>query len=147
MGRGQCRQSDNLIKIDCNIAMSSVLKLDFLDVISGNERKSGYSVDFHMLEAMEKGITRDNLKNIGHIVRELPINQYKKGAVTQRRISDPLESYGFSLIDYLKFTNLYDLYKSHFFDSINEYNNKVYKVKYKESLERKNAIDNSFDFL
>lgn len=147
MVRGQCRQSDNLIKIDCNIAMSSVLKLDFLDVISGNERKSGYSVDFHMLEAMEKGITRDNLKNIGHIVRELPINQYKKGAVTQRRISDPLESYGFSLIDYLKFTNLYDLYKSHFFDSINEYNNKVYKVKYKESLERKNAIDNSFDFL
>lgn len=147
MVRGQCRQSDNLIKIDCNIAMSSVLKLDFLDVISGNERKSGYSVDFHMLEAMEKGITRDNLKNIGHIVRELPINQYKKGAVTQRRISDPLESYGFSLIDYLKFTNLYDLYKSQFFDSINEYNNKVYKVKYKESLERKNAIDNSFDFL
>ena len=147
MVRGHCRQSDNLIKIDCNITMSSVLKLDFLDVISGNERKPGYFFDIHMLEAMEKGITRDNLKNIGHIVRALPNNDYKRGKLTQRKISDPIESYGFSLIDYLKFTNLYDLYKRQFFDSINEYNNKVYKVKYKESLERKNAIDNSFDFL
>lgn len=147
MVRGQCRQSDNLIKIDCNIAMSSVLKLDFLDVISGNRRRSGFFVDMPLFEAMDKGITRDNLKNIGHIVKVLPNNEYKSGKSIQRENSDPIENYAFQLIDYLKFSNTYDEYKRIFFDSINEYNNKVYKVKYKESLERRNAIDNSFDFL
>lgn len=147
MIRGQCRQSDNLIKIDCNISMSSVLKLDFLDVISGNERNSSFFVNFNMIDAMDKGIAKDNLNNIEHIVKALPKNEYESGKVIQRENSDPIENYSFALIDYLKFANLYDLYKRHFFDTINEYNNKVYKVKYKESLERKNAIDNSFDFL
>ncbi|TPV37175.1 hypothetical protein FJW02_09660 [Pantoea eucalypti] len=127
--------------------MSSVLKLDFLDVISGNRRRSGFFVDMPLFEAMDKGITRDNLKNIGHIVKVLPNNEYKSGKSIQRENSDPIENYAFQLIDYLKFSNTYDEYKRIFFDSINEYNNKVYKVKYKESLERRNAIDNSFDFL
>lgn len=147
MVRGKCRRSDNLINIDSNISMSSILKLDFLDVISGKERKPNLFVDLLLFESMTKGITRDNLKKIGHIVQALPNSEHKNNHITQRENSDPLEIYGFPLIDYLKFTDLYDSFKKIFFDSINQYNNNVYKVKYKESLERKNAIDNSFDFL
>lgn len=147
MIRGQCRKNDVYIKILSHTAMSTILKLDFLDVISGKERRPNLDIDMPLIESMNSGISRDDLKKIGHFVKTLPSYRNENEMVIKRDTSNSSENYAFALIDYLKFANLYDFYKAIFFDAINEYNTNVYKVKYKEALERKNAIDNSFDFL
>jgi hypothetical protein len=147
MVRGECKKKDSRIGLVSHTSMSKILNLGFLNVINGCERTFNHEIDMPLINSMKNEIAKEDLHSLGDFVMTESRKENKSGVNMENDTSNPTEHYGFSLIQYLRFANLYDFYKEKFFESINSYNNDVYKIKYKESLERKNAIDNSFDFL
>ncbi|MBN3264812.1 NACHT domain-containing protein [Pectobacterium brasiliense] len=145
--RGQSKQDDPHIKLISHTSMSRILNMGFLDVINGSERTYSHEIDMPLINSMEKGIEKENLDSVRNYLMPQSTPSNKSGIVNTEETSNPTVNYAFPLIDYLHFKNLHDVYKKILFDKIKNYNNNIYMKRYTDSLKRKSAIDDSFDFL
>lgn len=140
--RGESRISDPNVLLVSHSLISWLMNLSFLNVIKGEERKNETEMDLKYLQAVEQPIRKSELSRYDYHKRtETPDPEGKRDP------SDLLEMYQFSVLDYLRIHGLYDYYKTLCFDAITDYNESVYKVRYKESLAMKSAMADGFDFL
>lgn len=120
-----------------------LLDLRFLDVISGGERNNDLDADFIYTVEVSKGIPITDINKYKHRILKKTAEESIKG----EEQTTPEVTYEIDLLDFLKNNYIYDHYKNIFYQTIKKYNELVYKPKYKESIEMKQAMDNGFDFI
>lgn len=144
--RGESKRDDSVINIISYTPPSRLMKLSFLDVINGEERDFRPEIDEQFNSNIFYVINKENLTDYKH---EIIKTDEKIDYIVdvEDDTTNPTDIYNFQLKDYLINNNLYEHYKKFCFDTIANFNESVYKVRYKESLEMKHAMTDGFDFI
>ncbi len=141
---GESTLNDTFITLTSYSSIGTILKLDFLNVIKGEKREK-FDIDLEFRKTIPEVIDKEDLSSYSY--RKSSSTPNINRPIVEILDDNPRESYKFDIKKFLITSGLYKHYKTIFFETIVDFNDKVYKVKENEVREMNDAMIDSFGFI
>lgn len=139
--KGRSTSNENIITIYTDSELGEILYINILPIMSGSPRFLMTEIDLEFHDSFPSSISKDELTNFKY-----EISKAKRTQVVEDE-EEVLETYKFSLVDFLKSIGIYDDLVKTYHITIQEFYMKTYLPVHEVSIRRISALTRNFKIM